>query len=81
MHGSEVNTLSVHLKQGGQTGDPVWMRSGDQNDGWKRGQIRIGNLERYQIVFQGSTSKNQLYGVSEQISHWRSDLIFGFFKF
>lgn len=32
---------------------PVWSKSGNQGEGWKRGEIRIKNMQnKYNVVFE-----------------------------
>lgn len=41
------------MKQNGQLGTPKWTRVRNQGQGWKRGELRIKNMQgNYQIVIE-----------------------------
>ncbi|XP_072014823.1 MAM and LDL-receptor class A domain-containing protein 1-like [Amphiura filiformis] len=53
MHGDQIGTLNVYIKDQGGSGPVVWTRDSEQGDQWLRGQIGIDfQLATYQIVFE-----------------------------
>jgi hypothetical protein len=58
------HSINVYLKQLNYLGLPVWSKKGDQGRGWKRGEIRIKNMQnKYNIVFEAFFESGYLYRV------------------
>ncbi|XP_071508385.1 MAM and LDL-receptor class A domain-containing protein 1-like [Diadema antillarum] len=54
MHGDDVGELSVYIKNETSEGlgNPVWYLSGERGQVWRPAEIRINELQHFQIVFE-----------------------------
>ncbi|XP_031666604.1 MAM and LDL-receptor class A domain-containing protein 2 [Oncorhynchus kisutch] len=60
MYGTGVGELRVHLQEGSRT-TPLWWRSGDQGDAWRRGEVIVGRTPHvFTLFFQATRTFSQL---------------------
>ncbi|XP_028974987.2 MAM and LDL-receptor class A domain-containing protein 1 isoform X2 [Esox lucius] len=60
MNGKGIGELRVLLQEGSRT-TPLWWRSGDQGDAWRRGEVKVGRTPQvFSLFFQATRTSSQL---------------------
>uniref|UniRef100_A0AAY5KAR3 MAM domain-containing protein n=2 Tax=Esox lucius TaxID=8010 RepID=A0AAY5KAR3_ESOLU len=60
MNGKGIRELRVLLQEGSRT-TPLWWRSGDQGDAWRRGEVKVGRTPQvFSLFFQATRTSSQL---------------------
>jgi len=52
MYGSDVNSLSMYVKTGGNLGTPYWTKSGTKGNSWISAQVETGPLSNAQVMIE-----------------------------
>ncbi|KAL0966606.1 hypothetical protein UPYG_G00297350 [Umbra pygmaea] len=55
MNETGIGELSILLQEGSRT-TPIWWRSGDQGEAWRRGEVKVGRTPQvFSLFFQATT--------------------------